>query len=127
MAGNGRISIKRMFREKEITADVQLLDEGISVLLSGGDLSHIGAVYVRDNQNGVTRYSFEGHKDYVLAEEWMQKLKDLCNVPVVVMAGIHYDHILLTEIEDIQALSQDMLREVCLWIEGKNSDMEVSI
>ena len=114
-----RYTISRLFRGKEIIMVMEQLKEGVSILLSGGDLSHIGAVYIRDNENNIIKHSFKSHKDYVLAEEWMNRLADVCNVPIVVTVGIHYDDISLEEITKIQNISADMLNEACLQIKSR--------
>lgn len=109
--------IKR-FREKEIYAEIRLLDDGsVNILLSGGDRSHIGAVYIRNEKKEIVKHSFEGHKDYVLAEQWMEELGTVASGSLVISVGIHYDNISLKEIEKIQEISREMLKEGYLFIE----------
>ena len=47
----------------EIAADVTALDEGIHVLLYGGEKSHIGAVTIVGPGGQVNTTAFDGHKD----------------------------------------------------------------
>lgn len=110
--------IVKRFREKEICAELKLLEDGsITVLLFGGDQSHVGAVYIRNDKNEIIKHSMEGHKDYVLAEIWMEQLGKITSSSVVIIVGIHYDRISLKEIEKIKEISNEMLKEGCLFVE----------
>jgi hypothetical protein len=103
---------KREFRGKEIIAKIKQLEHGISVLLTGGDLPHVGAVSVADPQDGVHTIALCGHKDQYIGEAWARQLCEKTKLPVSVTAGIHYEQITKAEIEEIQALAQEMLEEV---------------
>jgi hypothetical protein len=103
---------RREFRGKEIKAKVESLEHGISVLLVGGDLPHVGAVSVADSKDGVHTIVLPGHKDQYIGEVWARQLCEKTKLPVSVTAGIHYDQITKSEIEEIQALAQEMLEEV---------------
>ena len=74
---------------------------GINVLIAGGDFAHIGAVSIVDPQGEIFTKIFEGHKDHFVSEEWAEKLYEKFQVPVVVSAGIHYDNIDSTGIENV--------------------------
>jgi hypothetical protein len=103
---------RREFRGKEIIAKTERLEHGISVLLTGGDLPHVGAVSVADPKDGVRTIVLPGHKDQYIGEVWTRQLCEKTRMPVSVTAGIHYDQITKAEIEEIQALAQEMLEEV---------------
>jgi hypothetical protein len=103
---------RREFRGKEIIAKIERLEHGICVLLTGGDLYHVGAVSVADTEDGVHTIVLPGHKDQYIGEVWAGKLCEKTRMPVSVTAGIHYDQITKAEIEQIQTLAQEMLDEV---------------
>jgi hypothetical protein len=103
---------KRNFRGKEINAKIERVEHGIAVLLTGGDLPHVGAVSMADQQIGVCTIALPGHKDQYIGEIWAKQLYAKTQVPVSVTAGIHYDHITRAEIEEIQILAQEMLDEM---------------
>jgi 2-iminoacetate synthase ThiH len=109
---------RREFRGKEIIAKIEPLEHGISVLLTGGDLPHVGAVSVADPQDGVHTIALCGHKDQYIGEVWARELCEKTKLPVSVTAGIHYDQITKAEIEEIQALAQEMLEEVLEALHG---------
>ena len=85
---------------------------GINVLIAGGDFAHIGAVSIVDPQGEIFTKTFEGHKDHFVSEEWAEKLYEKFQVPVVVSAGIHYDNIDSTGIEDVISEMKKALDEV---------------
>lgn len=56
--------------------------------------------------------TFAGHKDNFVSEEWAEKLYEKFQVPVVVSAGIHYDNIDSTGIENVISEMKKALDEV---------------
>lgn len=105
--------------EKEITIlnkPVKILltktECGINVLIAGGDFTHIGAVSIVDPQGEIFTKTFENHKDHFVSEEWAEKLYEKFQVPVVVSAGIHYDNIDSTGIENVISEMKKALDEV---------------
>ena len=55
------VKIERIWRKKNITASVSVLDQGIQAGLYGGDLTHIGAVTVISAQGEMRTDVFPGH------------------------------------------------------------------
>lgn len=106
------IKTDRTWREKNITASVSVLDQGIQAGLYGGDLTHIGAVTVISAQGEMRTDVFPGHKEAVLSERWAQRLFQMTEGPVVVCAGIHYDRLTGAEIRQVVGLTDEMLEEV---------------
>jgi hypothetical protein len=88
------------------------LEHGISVLLTGGDLPHVGAVSVADPNDGVHTIVLCGHKDQYIGEVWARQLCEKTKLPVSVTVGIHYNRITKSEIEEVQMLAQEMLEDV---------------
>ena len=78
---------------KEIKAIIEFTDNGLNVLVAGGDKSHIGAVAIMDESKNLTSITFPKHKETIIAETWARQLYEKFNMPVVVSAGIHYDEI----------------------------------
>lgn len=104
--------IRKELLDKEITVCMQCLDHGVQVSITGGDLSHIGAVSIVDEKGELSTTLFPGHKDHVISDTWAKKLFEACSVPVVVVAGIHYDHVGKKEISAILSATDEMLREI---------------
>jgi hypothetical protein len=66
--------------------------EDLLIALSGGE-EHIGAVSVY-TPHQVKSWRRPGHKEYVLTEKLKEILSPLFpNRAVVILAGIHYDHL----------------------------------
>lgn len=104
---------RRCYLGKEIIANIDRLDYGIIIHVSGGDLSHIGAVSIVD-ENGETQTTyFPGHKDQFISELWAKKIYSISRAPVVVVAGIHYDEVSKEEIKGICECAEELLEQVC--------------
>lgn len=108
-----RIEVSQEVLGRRITASVTVLDHGIHVLLSGGDRSHVGAVYYADG-SGAEQYQFqaEGHREAVVSESWARKMAEAVHMPVTVACGIHYDGVGKEEIAEIVRGTGEMLEKV---------------
>jgi len=82
---------------------------GISVVISGGDRGHIGAVGIATPGHEVQVITFPEHKETVIAEKWAREISGRTGEACVVSAGIHYDNI---NKEGIQAVLDAMDAEL---------------
>lgn len=97
-------------RDQEIRNHILVTDNGIHVLLEGGDLGHIGAVSIC-YQGEVQTITIPGHKEAVISENWAKELEHAFKVPVVVEAGIHYDQISEEEIRMVlQLMNTELIK-----------------
>ena len=97
---------------REIAAYVLIPDEGIHVTVCGGKKSHIGAVSVIDPDGMRHDMQFPTHKDGVIASEWADALHAAGYCPVVVCAGIHYDHLSKEGIAAVMNAADQLLVQV---------------
>lgn len=88
-----RMEEKFILLGKPVLISLTRMDCGIEVLITGGDLPHIGAVSIADPGGHIHTVMFEGHKDQLISEEWAEALHRAYRVPAVVSVGIHYDYI----------------------------------
>ena len=75
----------------------------IVFIVSGGDYPHIGAIAVGipcpslkiPNQlsSTVSTYVFVGHKDDIIANKIAHEISKIMNKKVVVVVGIHFNHL----------------------------------
>ena len=108
---DGLIVLERTVCGKPIRSEVRQLDEGIHVLLTGGDNRHIGAIsWVEQGQAAETRV-FPGHRDDVLSAPWAEAIAKASGQRTVVVCGIHYDNATPDEIDEIVRVVGEMLRE----------------
>lgn len=103
--------ISREIFGKELIARIFLLDEGVYVLVYGGEWSHIGAVTVISPGEEMNTIQFPGHKDAVISEAWAKRFHQEFEVPVMCGAGIHYDNLRLCEILEVVKMTKDMMAE----------------
>lgn len=116
MAGN-MSKMKFIKRELEflgkiISCQVQVTEEGIQVLLAGGDKAHIGAVSIADSNGERMTRCFPGHREDTISEKWSTEINKKTAVPVVVSVGIHYDHANREEIRGILEKTDTLLSEI---------------
>ncbi|MGN1148214.1 MAG: hypothetical protein ACI4TB_07300 [Lachnospiraceae bacterium] len=115
-----RVVCEKVIFQKKIHAEMVCLQEGISVLIYGGDKPHIGAISIAGPDGKLSSTVFPKHKDHYISDVWAGELYARYRCPVVVSAGIHFDDITEDEIQEIEALSQSMLMEVCRKTEEKD-------
>lgn len=104
--------IKRTLFGKEIKADATLLDDGIFVLLTGGERSHIGAVSMSDGKGTLQHIELPGHKEGELAKKWMKVISERVSGPVTVAVGIHYNNLKKDQIDEVLNTTDEMLSEI---------------
>lgn len=97
---------------KEIVAQISRTQEGIALLIAGGDKSHIGAVAVVDSDGKSACIILPSHKDHVIAEKWAKELWQRFMVQAVVSVGIHYDVVNKEMIEEILKKTDEMMEEL---------------
>lgn len=94
-----------------ITAKVTVLDEGIHILLSGGQKSHVGAV-VNCTDGRICEFQAEHHKELEISRRWAQELSQAFHTPVTVACGIHYDGLSKEGIQEVIGCTEGMLAEL---------------
>lgn len=97
---------------KEITAQLSLMEEGIDLLITGGDKSHIGAVEIANPDGKLFCVNFPTHKDDVIAGKWCRELWNRYKVQTVVSVGIHYDAATRELIEEILNETDKMMEKL---------------
>ena len=107
-----QFTLNRELMGAPITAHAICLPSGIQVTVYGGTLPHIGAVSVAGPQGDITTRQFPTHKDGVVSEKWARALLDAGCCPTVVTAGIHYDDLSRDQIDQVVALTIEMLAEL---------------
>lgn len=76
---------------RPLTCTITRLDDGIHVLFTGGDLSHIGAVSVCDPGSAAQTLTMPGHKEQYISAPWAKAIADASGLRCCVVCGIHYD------------------------------------
>lgn len=86
---------------KPITAEVTLLPKGVQVLITGGDLPHIGAVAIVHPDGSFQVTEFPAHREGVVCQAWAEFFSAAGICPGVISAGIHYDDLDAQGIQDV--------------------------
>jgi hypothetical protein len=112
--------ISRTLFDCEIIVQILCPDQGIHVSIFGGELSHIGAVSIVDPDGNLSTTQFAGHKDAAVSEAWAKAMAQAGFRPLVVEAGIHYDHLSPEGIQQVLTVNQELLAEALAWLKKGN-------
>jgi gallate decarboxylase subunit D len=107
-----------------IQALVQEIGNDLLVAIWGGTRPHIGAVGValprpsledpRKWSATSSNFTFQGHKEDLLAKQFSERISAALRRNVVVTAGIHWDGLDASGIQTIQRLSAELAERVVL-------------
>lgn len=95
----------------DIAAQAAVLDEGIHVLLTGGECSHVRAVALARNGELVACPAFPGHREQAVSECWACALSKEMGACAAVACGIHYDSITPEGIQEVLDVCDMLLEE----------------
>lgn len=107
--------------EKEIRIQAYNTQNGINVMIEGGDKGHIGAVSVISPDTELYTVTFPTHKENVICSHWASRISEEYDMPVVVEAGVHYDGIGKKQIDKIIEVLDRELDRMLLWLASDNS------
>lgn len=94
-----------------LRAELISLDDGITVLLTGGCRTHIGCVAAAEPEGLLRTMEFPGHREREVAEEWAETLAKQSGHRVCVVCGIHYDALDRPGLEEVLYTLKKMLSE----------------
>lgn len=97
---------------KPLTCTVTRLDEGIHILLVGGDRSHIGAVSICEPGGTPETILRAGHKEPYISTPWSQTISQATGSCCTVACGIHYDNATAAQIAEIMEAVRVLLDTV---------------
>jgi hypothetical protein len=106
-----------------------LAGEDLCVILTGGELPHIGSVSVgiprpslRDSSAAsatVSTFNFIAHKDGIVGDRLAHRLAAALNKNVVVTCGIHMDNICPQGIGTVEKLAEQLTRDMLQGLQPK--------
>jgi hypothetical protein len=115
----------RVHRKKgrlEIKAEAYRMGKDLCVIITGGDIPHLGAVTIGSRCEGFKTFLFEHHKENILTEMLADILKNGYSGNFAVCCGIHLDNITRDEIKDSIDLSKDIAEELCALLQKNTLD-----
>jgi hypothetical protein len=86
--------------------------EDLVVTLHGGDRPHIGAVALARPGAPAEHLELPGHREGPLAERLAREMAEALELRVSLTCGIHLDAILPEEIQAVQAMAEELAREM---------------
>jgi len=121
---NAEFIIKRSLngRKYALTAAVISAGDDLCVLVTGGDSPHIGSVSISQPRPSLghpwrssattSTFNFPGHMDDAVGNRFAAELATRLKKKVVVLCGIHIDHITQDEISLIKEMAEELLAQV---------------
>lgn len=106
--------------ERRVLISVCRTEDGINILIAGGDKGHIGAVAIAKAGHIIESIVFPSHKEEVICRSWAEKISAVYPGPVVVEAGIHYDSITKEQIQEVlRRLDEELFKLQQKFPDGK--------
>lgn len=106
-----RFVLERTLYGRRIFAEVTVLDDGLHILLAGGERTHVGATALAQGGALLACPAYPGHKEQTVCERWAQELSCHTGGCVTVCGGIHYDNATKEQIAEILHVCGELLRE----------------
>lgn len=110
------ITIDREYRDIHIRLKAIEIGKDISIIISGGDIPHVGAISIYSKEEGIKTISLKNHKDYIIGEMCINSIKDIAIGNISVTSGIHIDNITNEQIDNVYKASiiifEDLRKEL---------------
>lgn len=99
----------------------QFMGDDLSVLVYGGEKSHIGSISIAEPRESLTgegksatvsTFVFSGHKDDIIGNYFAKKLSKELETRVVVNCGIHYNNLSLDDIKNVDKSCKEILKNL---------------
>ena len=110
------------FKSKKIEFLLLEIGNDLIFIISGGDLPHIGAISVGiprpslknpdQLSSTISTYVFTGHKDDIIGNKIANEISKRTEKKVVVLAGIHFNHLSERDIKLVVKKSEVIYREL---------------
>ncbi|OFW52835.1 MAG: hypothetical protein A2163_04370 [Actinobacteria bacterium RBG_13_35_12] len=110
------------FKSKKIEFLLLEIGNDLIFIISGGDLPHIGAISVGiprpslknpdQLSSTISTYVFTGHKDDIIGNKIANEISKRTEKKVVVIAGIHFNHLSERDIKLVVKKSEVIYRDL---------------
>lgn len=120
-----QFTLERELSGSVVRAQVTFLDQGIFVLLAGGQRSHVGTVSLAQNGQVQSRAVYPGHKEQIISDRWAAEISREMDTCVTVACGIHYDNADRELIQAVIDLSEELLGQALQFV--KRGDRQSSV
>ncbi len=89
------------------------IGEDLCVVITGGDVPHLGALTAASRLEEPKTIAFGTHKEFHVTQMAAGHLREKIDGNFVVCSGIHLDNIKKQEISEVMALCEEMVLELC--------------
>jgi len=109
-------------KEYTLAASVLMAGEDLCVVVTGGEMPHIGSVSISQPRPSMevlsfvsattSTFNFMGHKDDEIGNVFAASLASTLNRKAVVLCGIHIDQISQEELSMIRDMGKSLLADI---------------
>ena len=92
-----------------LRAEATVLDGGLHLLVTGGCLTHAGAVSMAEPDGTLRNLQRPGHKDLAVSDLFALELAGQLHLSVCAVCGIHYDRITRAGIDEVMNTCRSLL------------------
>lgn len=105
-----------------IKIELQLINNDIIMMITGGDEPHIGSVTTFSKGISQTTCFLcdngKRHKDHIISEKILDMITPFIYGNCVITAGIHIDHISSQQITDSYLLAENLGNSIVQWLKN---------
>lgn len=122
--------MEKIFQTTQAGYTIQALtimeNKDLIVHITGGNVPHLGVIVSYDYKLKKTdeikfySHNHHAHKDFYLAERFVDDLKDKLPGSLCVTAGVHVDGITKEQIEAAFTMMDDLAKQIGTWLDGLN-------
>lgn len=107
------IHMQKQIGRIQISIDAYFMGkEDVVVLISGGDVPHLGTITASSSKEPLQTIQFQQHQEFYITEEMAVRLRKHWSGNFAICGGIHMDQISTQEITALIELSIDMGEEL---------------
>lgn len=105
-----------------IHAELKRINSDILIILTGGDVPHIGSVTIlsKGKIESTVFLCHDGkpHKDHLLAEKIMTTIQPIITENCVITSGVHVDYITKQQIIASLGMAKNISQQIITWLQN---------
>lgn len=118
------INLNKQLGRVDIDVKISYIGTDLIIIISGGDRPHIGSVSYggqgfENKEFKKNTLVYENHKEYIISQKFSQRIGEIFKGNYIISVGIHLDNITKEEIKIVKKLSDELLEEIVLILEGE--------
>lgn len=105
-----------------IHAELKRINSDILIILTGGNVPHIGSVTTLSNGKIESTvflcHNGKPHKDHLLAEKIMTAIQPIITENCIITSGVHVDYITKQQIIASLGMAENISQQIITWLQN---------